>query len=406
MSVSTKPSCGGEPGRKRPYNVLYLQSTSEIGGADVALLRLVQGLDRTRFRPHVIMPAVGPMVGPLQELDCRVLIVAEMRKLTTRRGKLYLLAYVLNYPRAVWKLVRVMRGLRIDLLHTNTLHNLYGFVAARLAACPHVWHVREIVLQSRLARALQVFLAARFADRVVVISDAVGRMFRRGPGRLPACVRKIPDGVDVGHYRPENDGASVRQDLGLAADTPLVGVVSRLDHWKGVDTFLEAAALCRREFPAARYVVVGGPIEGREEYADHLLQLAEQLGLIDVVTFTRWRYRPEDMPRVHAALDLLVLPSRWPEPLGLVLLEAMASGKPVVATNHGGPLEICVDGKTGLLVPPGEPRPMADAILGLLRDPCRARALGAAGRTRVEQRFSTRHSIDALEALYQELVGG
>src|SRR5262249_53389138 len=114
MSASTKRSCGG-PRRRRPDKVVYPQATPEDRGTERSLLRMVQGLDRTRFRPHVIMPAAGPMVGPLQELDCRVLIVKEMRKLTTRRGKFYLLAYALNYPRAVWKLVRVIRGLRIDL---------------------------------------------------------------------------------------------------------------------------------------------------------------------------------------------------------------------------------------------------------------------------------------------------
>ncbi|MGH7775220.1 MAG: glycosyltransferase family 4 protein, partial [Candidatus Binatia bacterium] len=141
-------------------------------------------------------------------------------------------------------------------------------------------------------------------------------------------------------------------------------------------------------------------------YAERMVQLAEMLGLKDFVYFTGWRYQPEDMPQVYAALSVFVLASSWPEPFGLVLLEAMASGKPAVATNHGGPKEICVDGETGLLVPPRSPEKIAEAILTLLREPERARAMGAAGRRRVEQLYDQTKCVQRLEALYDEILNG
>jgi glycosyltransferase involved in cell wall biosynthesis len=384
--------------------ILYLQSTSETGGSDISLLRIVQKLDKNRFQAFVALPSDGPLVDQLEDAGCEVFILSDMKKLTTRRGKRYFLSYLLNYPRAVLAILRLIREQKIDLVHTNTLHNLYGFMAARLAGLNHVWHVREIVLQSKIVRPIELFLARRFSDRVVVTSEAVGEMFSDRAGVPPSNLRKIPNAIDTELYHPRNDGASIFEEMKIQAGIPLVGLVCRMDHWKGVDTFLKAAAICKKEFPDARYLVVGGAIEGREAYASEMEQLAGELRVNDVVRFTGWRYRTQDMPKVHAALDVLVLASRWPEPFGLVLLEAMATGKPIVSTDQGGPREICVDGETAILVPPQDPEKMAAAILSLLRDPSRARQMGVAGRKRVEELFDRNRCIKTLESMYTELL--
>ena len=391
----------GGPGG--PRSVLYLQTTSEVGGSDVSLLRLVEGLDRARFRPIVALPSDGPLVARLEASGCTVVVLPAMKKLTRRRGPAYLAGFALTYPFAVRRLTRLVRDQRVDLVHTNTIHNLYGVSAARLAGRPHVWHVREIVWQFGVLRRLEVFLT-RFADRVVVTSDAVGAMFADDRGRLPANLRKVPNGVDVGRFTPGTPSGRVRADLDLPADAPLVGVVCRLDAWKGVDVFLRAAAELRASAPGARFVVVGGALPGQEAHARDLERLAGELGLGDRVRFAGWRYGPADMPDVFRALSVLALPSKEPEPFGLVLLEAMACGVPVVATDHGGPSEICVAGETGLLVPPGDARAMAGAIEQLLADPGRARLMGAAGRRRVETHYDQRDTVRRIESLYDELL--
>jgi glycosyltransferase involved in cell wall biosynthesis len=388
-----------------PRLILYLHSTSEIGGSDISLLRIVEGLDRSRFEPSVVLPSDGPLVAPLRDRGCRVTIVPAMRKLTSRRGGSYLARYAANYPRAVSEIARLARREGAAIIHTNTIHNLYGFAAARVSRLPHVWHVREIVWQSATLRRLEQFLVTRFSDRVIVTSDAVAESIFNSPnGTRLAHVRKVPNGVDVDRFTPANDRTGVRRELAIDNDTPLVGIVCRLDVWKGVDTFLRAAQICRATRPDVRYVVVGGPIEGVESYADELRTLADTLGLADVVRFTGWRFRPEEMPQLHAALDVYVLASKQPEPFGLVLLEAMATGRPVVATNHGGPREICVHEETGLLVPPDDPRVMADAILRLVGDPARARAMGAAGRRRVETHYTQQRMVEGLQRVYEELL--
>ncbi len=404
MSESTTRNYEKEKHRSAPRKILYLQATSEVGGSDVSLFRIVEKLDKTRFEPIVILPADGPLVEKIIAAGGKVRFLPMMLKLTSRRGVGFLIRYLLNYPRVVFTLARILKDEQIDIVHTNVLHNLYGFSASLLARRPHVWHVRELVWQSKFIRTVELFLARKFSRRVIVASNAVAEMFVDKKGNLPANLVKIPNSIDTAEFNPRNVGASIFMDLNIDEDTPLVGFVSRLDYWKGVDTFLKAAAICKQEIPQAHYLVAGGAIEGQEDFASEIKKFAEKLGLNGSVHFSDWRYHPKDMPQVYAALTIFVLASKRPESFGLVLLEAMATAKPVVATNHGGPKEICVQNETGILVPPDNAEAMAQAILSLLKDRKKAKSMGDAGRIRVEQQYDRDKCIKQLEGLYEELV--
>ena len=385
--------------------VLYLQSTSEIGGTDMTLLRTLEVLDRTRFEPHVLLPHAGPLVEAFRKADCRIHFLSSMRKLTSRRGIGYLTRYLACYLPAVFQIVRLIRRDGIDIVHTNTIHNLYGFLAARLARRPHVWHVREIVVQSELVRWVETGLTQRFSERFVVMSDGIADMFRGADGTVPTTLVKLYDGVDVDIFHPrQRRGVRIRRELGIGEGVPLVGIVTRLDPWKGVGLFLEAAALVGKEVPQARFLVCGGEIAAHEGYEEILWRQAEALGMGKAIFFTGWRYHYQDIPEVYGALDVSVQCPVYPEPYGLANVEAMACGVPVVAVAQGGPTELCVQGETALLVPPGDPRATADAVLSLLRDPERCRAMGAAGRERAEKLFDRRQCVKALEALYDEIL--
>jgi glycosyltransferase involved in cell wall biosynthesis len=196
----------------------------------------------------------------------------------------------------------------------------------------------------------------------------------------------------------------VRAELQVAPGQPLVGIVCRLDPWKGVDDFLAAASEVARADHEAAFAVIGGPIVGQEAYEDALKNSARELGLGGRVRFSGWRYGPADMPDVHRALDVLVLASREPEPFGLVLLEAMATAKPVIATARGGPLDIVENGRTGDLVPPRDPAALARAIIALLHDPARSARMGANGRDRVLAHYTAEQYVAGVEAIYRELA--
>lgn len=404
MSACTKRSLLASAGRRMRHRILYLQSTSEVSGTDLALLRVLEVLNRERFEPHVALHTEGPFGQAYRAAGAQVHILPRMRKLTSRKGWGYLVRYLFGYPAAVLQIARLAKREGIDLLHTNTIHNLYGFAAARLAGIPHVWHVREIVVQTPLLRQLELFLVEHFSTRFLVMNNVIAQAFLRREGGFPPNAVKLYDGVDLKEFHPDVSGKRIRRELDLPEAAPLIGTVCRLDPWKGVDLFLEAAALIRRRLPEARFLVCGGEIEGHAGYEATLRRKAERLGLQGAVHFTGWRYRHRDIPEVYRALDVLLQCPIYPEPYGLVHVEAMACAVPVVAVDQGGPTELCVQGETALLVPPKDPKAAAEAVLSLLGNPQRASAIRLAGRRRAEQLFDRRRCVRELEAVYQEVL--
>lgn len=381
--------------------ILFLHTTSEVGGSDVSLAHIVERLDRGRFEAIVALPSQGPLVARLEQAGARVIVVPRMKKLTSRKGKAGLAAFAANFPLAVAALASLIRRERVDIVHTNTIHNLYGWAAARMTGRSHVWHVREIVWQNAPLRRLERALALQFSARVIVTSDAVGRLFARD-GVLPSHVVKIPNGVETARFAPGHSDV-VRRDFGIPPGVPLVGAAARMDVWKGLEDFIDAAARVHRARPDVRFILAGGPIEGLEPYETALRARARASGLDGVLHFAGWRYGPDTMPAFYQALDMFVLPSREAEPFGLVVLEAMASGRPVIATAHGGPLEIVADGETGLLIEPRNPDALANAIVNLADDPARAAAMGRAGRDRAVSRYGIDRTLQQLQLLYGQV---
>jgi glycosyltransferase involved in cell wall biosynthesis len=223
-----------------------------------------------------------------------------------------------------------------------------------------------------------------------------------GEGYDASKIIVIPNGVDLGRFERAVAGQSPFPALGISDGAPVVLVVSRLNPLKGLEPFLEAAALVAAEVPAARFVIVGDTNPNERPYWSTLTSLTGKLGLTDRVTFAGLR---RDIPQLMSAATVSVMPS-LNEALSNVLLESMAAGAPVVATRVGGTPEAIDDGRNGLLVPPGDPRAMASAIAALLADPGRARRLGAAARQSINERFSMERMVAATEQLYQALLDG
>ena len=247
---------------------------------------------------------------------------------------------------------RIEGHLRIDVVHSNSLHSLYGWAAAAITGRPHVWHAREIVVQSRAAMQLERFLARHFAVKVVCMSQAIADQFD------PANVEVVYETVDPAEFRPELAGR-FRGGVGIPDNAPLVGAVGRIDTWKGFDVLLDAFARAKGRRPDLHLVVAGAPVTGKEQLAIDLATRATQLADI------HWLGPRTDTPELFADLDLFVLPSTEPEPYGIVVVEALTSGAPVVVTDAGGAPEIVARAApgSGTTVPPGDAGALADAIV-------------------------------------------
>jgi glycosyltransferase involved in cell wall biosynthesis len=331
-----------------------VQPVAERGGSDHALLRLVRSLPREEFDVHIAVPASSPLSKEFVEAGA-TLHVMPMRRISTRHGAGEWAAYAAGWPIAVVRLARLIRELGADVVHSNSLHSWYGFAAARLTSRPHVWHAREIVIQSSAALRVERFLCRHFATRVIAVSYAVAAQLD------PANVVVLDDHLDPNEFSPSRAGR-FRGRLAISDDVPLVGAIGRLDPLKGFDTLAAAFASVRQRRPDARLIIVGTPVAGHERYPAHLqAQLAEVHG-------AQLLEARDDIPDVMADLDVLAFPSVEPESYGLVLVEALVSGTPVVATDLGGPPEIVRRARPASrrLVAPGDKQALADAIVELL----------------------------------------
>lgn len=382
--------------------LLFVQPTSEVGGSDLALLRLVRGLDKRAYRPIIALPGPGPLAGKIAAAGGEVRHVP-MPPLRRTLNPLVQGRFAAGFLPAISSLQQLIREEGVDIVHSNSLFTPYGGAASRRCGKPHVWHIRELLGESPV-RAVLVGLVRRWATEVIVMSTAVARML--AAGRRPVACRVIPDGIDLGEFHPGVSGARIRRELRIPDGAPLVTFLARLDPWKGLDVFLRAARRIREELPGARFLVAGGPIPTHLDHAQRMKTLARELGIGSCTSFTDWRYRLDDVPEVLAASTLLLHASVEPEPFGLVLIEAMACGRPVVATAAGGVLDIVEDGITGLLVPPGDVESTARAAIRILSAPDLAGSMGRMGRRRAEREFSLATCVGRVETVYRAILPG
>ncbi|HZK82002.1 MAG TPA: glycosyltransferase family 4 protein, partial [Humisphaera sp.] len=180
-----------------------------------------------------------------------------------------------------------------------------------------------------------------------------------------------------------------------------IGLVGRISPWKGQHIFLRAAVLVRERYPRARFQIVGAALFSEHDFEREIHALADSLGVADAVEFTGFR---EDVGDLIAAMDVLVHASTIGEPFGQVVIEGMAAGKPIVATNGGGIPEIVQDGVTGLLVPMGDAAQMADAVCQLLADPVKSQEMGQLGRRRVMKYFTIQQTAARVERIYDRVL--
>jgi glycosyltransferase involved in cell wall biosynthesis len=334
--------------------LLSVQPVAERGGSDHLLVRMLRSLPLDEFDCHVALPGPSPLAAEFAAAGAELHPVP-MERLSTSHGAAEWVGYAGGWPVAVGRLVRLIRRLRIDVVHTNSLHSLYGWAAAAITGRPHVWHAREIVVQSGAALRLERLLAHHFAVKVVCMSQAIADQL--DPGNLEV----VYDTVDPDEFRPGRAGA-FRARVGIPDEAPLVGAVGRLDTWKGFEVLLDAFDVAKARRPDAHLVVAGVPVTGKEQLATDLATRAARLPGV------HWLGPRADTPELFADLDLFVLPSTEPEPFGIVVVEALASGTPVVVTDAGGAPEIVARATpgSGTTVPPAHHGALADAIARLL----------------------------------------
>jgi glycosyltransferase involved in cell wall biosynthesis len=376
----------------RDRGILFLHPTDEAYGADRSLLLAAVGLQRRGWRVRIVVSddqAPGWLTAQAEAAGISVargpLAPARRRYLTLRQ-----------MPGFARRLIRARAWVRQEIASfgpaivvVNTSALPVGGLIGRPGGIRLIWYVHEIVVDPMLASWMFRLVPLLTSDLVLAVSEAARRHM------TPLRIRRSRVVVLWNAVEPR------AMDPHQALDPPVVAFVGRLNRWKGYEVLVETASLLVEEFPRLRFTIAGAPPVGEEWRTEALRRQVESLGLADRFDIPGF---VDDGWAVFGRSTIAVVPSVWPEPFGLVTLEAMASGTPVIATAHGGSLEIIESGDSGLLVPPGDPYALAGAIRRLLLEPELRIRLAELGRLRAIEVFSPARLQARLDRLLTGLV--
>ena len=361
-----------------PRDLLFVSSYRDLGGGESTLLALAQQLDKVRWRPHLLVPGAGQLSAAWEAQGWPVHIAF------WRGANVYFLPALWARLPGSRRMERVLRSANFVAAHCE-YHSLPLLLpAAERVNVPVLWTCSGWWFRPRpWQHSFFRRPAATFASSRAIRDGFLGQP----PFMPPQKTELLYLGVDCERFRPRTDVALLRADLEIAPETPLVVLLARFQNVKGHDIFQIMARRVAQALPEARFLVAGDNPHTRADvrYRERILKSARA----DPLLRERLRYLGfrADTERILAAADVVVCSSHF-ESFGMVNLEAMASARPVVSTNRGGPSETVLDGETGFLVPPGDPAAMAERVLQLLRDPALRQRMGAAGRKHVLRNFT------------------
>jgi glycosyltransferase involved in cell wall biosynthesis len=376
-----------------PGPILFLHPSDEAYGADRILVDMVEAALASGRPAKVLVADDGPP-GWVSAKLASLGVPAERVDLVPARRRYLRPLSLLRLTRSMFRARRLIRSRALEfeasIIHVNTSALLVGALLGRPGGARVVWHVHEIVKRPALLALLFRTLPVLTADRVIVVSESVGRHLRP-----TALARRRVVVLHNGLAPHRSDPASLP-----VHGHPKVAFVGRLNWWKGYELFVAAAGRVGARHPEVGFIIAGDPPIGEEWRADDLKSRVTSTGLGDRIAVVG--YWP-DSAALFDAVEIVVVPSTSPDPLPTVVLEAMRSGCAVSASNHGGAPEMIEDGVSGLLVAPGDLDALTEAIDRLVSDEALRRRLGGAAQRQIAERFTIERFREDLNRVWSEI---
>ena len=406
------------PKSKTKKRILYVEQSrvGTTGGSHTCLLDMIRRLDRQEYTLVVMFYEENVLLEEFRKAADRVVVYKRPTMLDIGRRYPILVSPSMRLPYGVLlafqktynfalifylflSFLVFLRREKIDLVHLNNAFYIgYDWLlASKFCAVKCITHQRGLQEAPRSGKIL-----VKLYDSVVCVSEHIRQALKKNHLPVDKKAHVIYDGLDIGAFRAglRRDPSLVREELGFGQGEPLIGVVGNIKRWKGQEVAIEAVSLLKAKFGRIRCLLIGDAAED-SRYYQSLQDSVVSKGLSENVIFIGFRKEVRDLIR---AVDILVLPSIKPEPFGRVVLEGMALGRPVIATDMGGPREIIEDNISGFLVRPEDPVALAEKIAYLLDRPELRRQVGRAAEKRVESAFALEDTVANTELLYATIL--
>jgi len=379
--------------------ILFYNHTGKVSGAERMLLMILAGLDRSRFESIVLCPKEDSLIESVRATGLRTEICPQLEaRFTFRIDRLA--KYLVSFWRVIRKVRSSVTEINPDFVHANSIRAGLVVTAATLGLGTQVvWHLHDLLPRHPMSTAIRVFAFLFARARMIAVSQAVGDNFAGRFFSLRNRVSVILNGIEMNRFKHvQGSRNAIRDELKIAESDFVVGIVGLLTPRKGQLALVESFARVIEQMPNARLLIVGNAIFNQdEEYATGLKEAGNKSGIIDKVHFLGAR---EDIPAVMQSLDLLVVNSSV-EPFGLVLVEAMACGVPVLAAISGGIPEIIQHGRTGWLVQHGNKKLLVDSIVTAAQSLETRQVIVSRARQHVLETFSSARYLRELQEFYE-----
>ena len=366
---------------KPSKNILMLHGGADLYGGSKIFLQTVKVLMENGYDIYVVLDGEGPLISEFEKLDVEI-IVSELGIL---RRQYFNPLGLINRIKALYKarkfLLNLVSNHNIDLIYSNTTSVLVGCYVANKTKLPHVWHIHEIIRNPKFFTKFISWHLNQFSDEIIVVSEEVRKHWNQYVKNDK--ITTIYNGLNYSDYL--NSIPGLREELGISNDQVIIGMIGRVNLWKGQSYFLKIASEIYKTHKNVAFVMVGDAYPGYEYLYDNIKKYIKTNNLQEVVYDLGYR---KDIPYLLASFDLFVLPSIQPDPLPTVVLEAMASSKPVIATAHGGALEMVLENETGMHIPWDDAFKAVDKFKRLIDDQEHRELMGNKGRERVLNYFS------------------
>ncbi|OFW63566.1 MAG: hypothetical protein A2Z35_02070 [Actinobacteria bacterium RBG_19FT_COMBO_36_27] len=387
--------------------ILIIMHGAGSGGVEQAIITLCRFLNKEFFEPFVVFPSDGPMKHALDNMGVKT-IISPIEWFTPpkylgsaeRKEQFYYNKFLITLNERTKKLSEIIKGHNINIVHSSTLTIAEGAIAAKITGIPHIWHIhgKYAADYSFLPIRMVYSFIEDFSERIVAVSNSVKEFISKYTSEKEK-IDVIYNGIDFERFNSENlYKTSLFTDYPCLKEKKIVSLIGRVYAVKGIDIYVDSAIKVLEKRNDVVFLIIG-PI-GDQELLNMMKKKIDNHNMSDKIIFTGFR---DNIPSALNDIDLVVCAS-YSEGFPYIVLESMASSKPVISTKCGGPEEVVLDGETGYLVNTGDADELSKAILSMVDDEKKMITMGQAGKEYILNKFSANNYAKKFENIYANII--